>query len=494
MTVQIQTVAAIAPAGIAFTVWAATNSQQTSGIPITWSDDTGLPNLWQSTTTYTGDTYPLLASGVITVPLSYVGATGKNVKITAASGALGTQDITIKFEDWGANPQFGTVITSDLVMFPKDDVVNNSITYEVKMLKSDGVTPVGAGAEVQWFTQPQNFVAKLYDASTDAAAVSVRGGSWYAVKTDANGYGKVKVTTQRSMAVEMQAQSPTQTVFSNASTAYFVDEDDTRVVTKFGAPRVDDVQDGFLNVTSRLNYGEVLPSLANSQYANSSYGAFLYVGGAGANIPWATDDASIFDDQVVLGDLPLAGLKIDQNDIHANTTLFFLQSTSGNIYKSLTAAFGAKGVYKNAPDPSITDRPFYAPAPLPDPGLGGYIINDSLRVYDGLYLKYGRSLGAGYAVGSGKVVFNFYMNGVDKSGNNYNRLWTVDAVEPVNPATTSYHAVLAYAKANGYYPNPVTQQYGLFWAEMAFVPTGEDTNRQNWTYSQYNSYILATGA
>ncbi|ARQ02333.1 hypothetical protein [Pseudorhodoplanes sinuspersici] len=499
MTVTFETVAKFAPAGLAFQVWVSIpDSQQTSGIPITWSDDTNGQATWQATTTNLGDDYSYLASGVITVPLSYIGATGKDVKITADAGAHGTKDYTIAFQDWGTTPRLGDVTSNNLVVFPKDLPSTNGIIYQASVAKTDK-TLVKSGAEVQWFVSPRNGVATFYDAATNAKLPLVRGGYWAAVNTDANGYSSVNVTANKTLAITMQAQSPVQSMFSTSDTAYYIDPEDPTVPQKFRSPTVDDVTDGLFNVTGQITFTENLPSIS-ATYANKNYTAFLYFDGNGQDVPWSAGDASVLQSPLTV-DVPVADVNIDATNVEGNQTLFFVQATSGSIFKSGGYAFGGQGTANNRPDPTIPSsaRPFYAPSPNPDVGIGGFITDDTLKNHipagtypDGLMLQYGRSLGAGYAAGSGKVVFNFYMNGVDKDQQQKPRLWTVDAVEPLDPATRFYHAVLDYNKAAGYFANS-QGQYGLFWAEMAFVPTNQDSNRSAWTYSQYNSYILATG-
>lgn len=493
MTVKFETKATIAPAGIQFKVWVTTSSNSTKGTLITWSDDSGLSSgqVWQNTETYTGDEYPFLASGLMTIPVSVVGATGKDITITADAGTFGTASWKIKFQDWGTNPQLGAVITNELSVAPlTDGILNNSITYEVKMMKTNG-DPVGAGAEVQWFTDPLSTATTLWT-DLNAKLTLVRGGSFGVVTTGTDGYAKVKVTASRSMAVTMQAVSPSQTVFGADSTAYFVSEQDGTTQTRGNPIIVDDIDAGFLNVTGKLFWGAHTTDMQN--FGNSGWGAFLYVTGNGTDVPWATDDLSAYETGIFLTELGIPDLKIDPNNIHANQAMLFFQNRAGFCYKTQPAGFGVKGTYANQPDPNIVDRPLNSVAPDPDPGIGGYITQDDLRVHDGLWLQYANTLGPSYAAGTGKVQFHFYMNGVDKNGNDKSRMWAVDAVEAVDPATTFYHAVLDFNKANNYYPNPITQQYGLFWTEMVFIPTGQENNPQGWTYSQYNSYILATGA
>ena len=504
MSVTFITAAKVAPAGLEFTVWVTTSSANISGDTITWGDDTGGVATWTSPTSTTGDIYSYLASGTILVPTSYLVAGAKNVKITADAGAaLGSAPLTIKFEDWGATPKLGDVISSDLVMYPKDDPATNGILYEASVTKTNG--DVVVGAEVQWFILPKGSVTKLYDASNTKITLA-RGGQWAPTITNSLGYAQVKVTASSTQAVTMQATSPSSGMFGTTDTAYFIDQDAPNVpqITN-QAPWVTGVKDGFLDVSGKQSFVEFLPPIA-PKYASSANIAFLYFAGwtspttSSADVPWTTGDASTLQSQTNVDDMPVPDIIISTNG-EANQTLLFIQNSAGQVYKTGTYAFGGSGTSVNQPDVNIppSARPFDAPGVNPNPGIGGYITDDTLKHHvpantypDGLMLQFGRTLGTTYATGSGKVVFNFYMNGVDKNKQPYNRRWTVDALEALDPATTYYHAVLDYNKATGYYQNQ-DNKYGLFWAEMAFVPTGQENNRQAWTYSQYNSYILATG-
>jgi hypothetical protein len=329
MTVKFETIAHTAPTGIAYTVWVSINSPATSGETVHWSDDTGLPGLWQSATTYTGEIHHYLASGTITVPASEAG----RVKLTADAGPLGTASHTITFEHWGANPALNGVSTNRaLDILPSDP--GSGIDYSARVTKTDG-TPI-AGAEVQWVVQPNNGVPKLFHTSGKPLP-SVKGGYWAPVLTDSAGNATVKIVATKTLAVTMTAEAPG-VQQSGSATGYFINPDDPSVPTLWQSPYTT-LNNGELRIRQgQTQWRLTLPQLS-STWTQPGYSAYLYFQGNLLTVPWTTDDTTSMIDELPI-ELPTSIVKLS-GDLGANQTMLFTQSPTGSVVESATFEFGA---------------------------------------------------------------------------------------------------------------------------------------------------------
>ena len=330
MSVKFETIAKAAPTGIAYTVWVSIDSLATSSEPVHWSDDTGLPGLWQSTTTYTGEIHQYLASGTITVPASKAG----HVKLTADAGPLGTASHTITFEHWGAHPALSGVSTNRaLDILPSDP--GSGIDYSAQVTKTDGA-PI-AGAEVQWFVQPNNGVAKLFHTSGKPLP-SVKGGYWTPVLTDSAGNAAVKVTATKTLAVTMTAQAPGVQASSKSATGYFINPDDPGVPTLWQSPYAILTNGELLITPGQTQWRLTLPQLS-SKWAQPDYSAYLYFQGNLLTVPWAIDDTTGMINELPI-ELPTSIVK-QNKDLESNQATLYTQSPTGSVVKSDTFEFGA---------------------------------------------------------------------------------------------------------------------------------------------------------
>ena len=468
MPVQFETVATAGPTDVQFTVWASLSENIKSGPQISWSSDADAKGAtWMSPTSNIGDIYDYLAMGTITVPLAAAGP----VTIIADGGQYGWASTTIAFASWGANPTAAGVVTPTSVT-----AAGGAIQCYVHLKNSKGEAI--AGAEVQWRESPVTPDHQFNDSSTNPLS-AVSGGWWCPITTDAEGYARVYLTSNISNMVAVNAVIPGM-LNELGGTAYFATTGpDSHAITVWPAPDLV-LDDGLLNIVSGQQMFFVGLGPVSAAWAQPDHKAFLYLEGADKTVPWSVNDARALTSEVHL-DLSLA-LIMFSSDTSANKAVYYVQDAQGRVIRSYVRAFGAGGTPDNAPDPTIADRPFGAPVPDPDPGGEGYINPSTIAAHGGLMLK-APGLGAGYT--TGKVMFNYYLNGTDEDGDPKFAKHQLPADQTtVDPSITQYTATLPAPEALNY-------ESGVFYGELVWFPDMySDTDRP--VYSQYCSYVLDT--
>jgi hypothetical protein len=307
-----------------------------------------------------------------------------------------------------------------------------------------------AGAEVRWTASPP-VIANVYQGATMVSPITTNN-TYFPIKTDANGYAEVRVTTGQIVQLTVQADTLGVSMVMTQRGFYSTLDPNSPYYQQVPVLGPGPYTDNPVNLDLGTEFGVTIPASLTPPPGgfgpppSGYHNGWLHLEGNGTYIPatWR-DMASALGTVASVPDIDAA---------RDNTLGLFVQDRSGDVATYDPWPFTTTGGHVGQivqPDPSVSRQPNWIPNVT---GLqsGGVINQAYLNNNNGIPLTVTYDFGAPYNDGSWFIYFEWFLN-------NYDTTRTGIEVSPqlaglqmlkIKPGSQTYTDTLSISKASGY--------------------------------------------
>lgn len=418
--------------------------------------------------------------------ITVTGGNAGTITITVTGDvSTATPGLPIAFSEWSA-PQLTLGADAEVAKPGDGNDKAHSPLFTFNLTK-DGTATV-AGAEVRWSFEPA-LINTVFD-STGAAVQAVMGeGTWYPVKTDANGNATIRANARQIGFVTVQAMTLGVDAFKNEGTYYStLDKADpyyTRVPQLGPGPFTDNEVD----LEGTTDFSVLVPAgiVAPTDVSFEDLTGFLHLDGNSTFI--AKKWEPMQDGLGKTTKVPNA----ETNQNAQNTLGLFVQDAQGSVYTYYPFEFTTVGSFVNQPDPKILRHLSQIPM-VSDVGTlyppGNVINKQFIERNNGIPLTLtfdaSGSL-ASYGDGSWYVIFEWFLNNADltRGDQKIGPQSVATSALQVQLGSKTYTDTLAKKFASGY-AGP-----GKFWCDF-YLRHDPDTGAKAYGQWSRQGWILST--